>query len=152
MRSSHARHRTPGPIVLAVLLVAAGAVRAAGDASDKNVTDKKPSVSLRATPSVAFAPARVRLTAEIKGGSDDFEDLYCPAVEWDWGDGTQSGSSADCAPYEAGKSEIRRRYTIEHVFRQPGAYRVQFRLKKGSRVNGSAQAVVQVRPGLPHGD
>jgi hypothetical protein len=111
--------------------------------------EKKPSVSLRASPAVAFAPARIFLTAEIRGGADDYEDLYCPTVEWDWGDGTASASQADCAPYESGKSQIRRRYAVEHVYRQAGGFRIQLRLKKGTRVNGFAQAVVQVRAGLP---
>lgn len=144
MRASTAPRRTVLPALVALLLVAVNAVRAADDPSDK-----KPSVSLRATPTVAFAPARIRLTAELRGGSDHFEDLYCPSVEWDWGDGTTSGSAADCEPYEAGKTAIRRRYTTEHIYRQPGAYRIQIRLKKGSRVSASAQAAIQVRAGLP---
>ena len=66
---------------------------------------------------VSVSPARVVLTAEIVGGANDFEEFYCPTIEWDWGDGTQSESSSDCAPYEAGKSEIKRRFTVEHLFR-----------------------------------
>lgn len=144
MHVSTAPRRTLVPALLAILLIAASAVRAASDADEK-----KPSVSLRATPTVSFAPARIRLTAELRGGSDHFEELYCPAVEWDWGDGTTSGSSADCAPYEAGKTPIQRRFSTEHIYRQPGAYRIQVRLKRGSRVNASAQAAIQVRAGLP---
>lgn len=115
----------------------------------RQADNERPSVTLRASPSVAFAPARIVLTAGVLGGADDFEGFYCPTVEWDWGDGTISSSQADCAPYEAGKSQIRRRYAVEHVYRQPGAYRIFFRLKKGTRINGIAQANVQVRAGLP---
>jgi hypothetical protein len=111
--------------------------------------NKRPSLSLRAAPSVAFAPARILLTAEVKGGPDDFQDLYCPAIEWEWGDGTSSSAAADCAPYEAGRSQIRRRYTVEHIYRQPGSFRVQLRLKKGSKITGAANTAVQVRAGLP---
>jgi len=111
--------------------------------------DERPSVTLRASPAVAFAPARIVLSANVLGGANDFEGFYCPTVEWDWGDGTTSSSQADCAPYEAGKSQIRRRYTVEHIYRQPGAFRIFFRLKKNTRVNGIAQANVQVRAGLP---
>ena len=50
-----------------------------------------------------MAPARVVLTAELTGGANDFEEFYCGAVEWEWGDGTKSESSSDCAPYEAGQ-------------------------------------------------
>ncbi|MFN2447087.1 MAG: hypothetical protein ABR606_16095 [Vicinamibacterales bacterium] len=137
------------PAFLAILMVTAGAARAQVDPNHKDANDKRPSVSLRASPAVAFAPARIRLSAELRGGSDDFEALYCPVIEWDWGDGTTSSSAADCAPYEAGKSEIRRRYSVEHIYRAPGGYRIQFRLKKGTRINGFAQATVQVRAGLP---
>lgn len=144
IRASPVVCRTLCSALSAILLVASGAVRAIADPNDK-----KPSVSLKASPAVAFAPARIRLTAELRGGPDDFEELYCPSIEWDWGDGTTSGSSTDCAPYEAGKTLIQRRYSVEHVYRQPGAYRIFIRLKKGSRVNASGQVAIQVRPGLP---
>lgn len=110
--------------------------------------NKRPSLSLRAAPAVAFAPARIVLTAELRGGPNDFEELYCPSIEWEWGDGTSSSASADCEPYAAGRSQIRRRYTVEHIFRQPGAFRVQLRLKKGSRITAFANTAIQVRPGL----
>jgi hypothetical protein len=110
---------------------------------------KKPSLSLRVTPPVGFAPLRTRLVVDVKGGDDDFVEFYCPTVEWDWGDGTVSANSEDCDPYEAGKSSIRRRFSTEHTFRQPGAYRVAFRLKQKDRVVGMSTVNVQVRAGLP---
>jgi hypothetical protein len=85
---------------------------------------------------------------DVRGGADDYEDFYCPSVEWDWGDGTKSGNSEDCDPYEAGKSTIRRRYSIEHVFRQPGTFQVAFRLKQRDRVIANSSANVQVRAGV----
>ena len=84
------------------------------DRADQN---KKPSISLRANPPVGFSPLRVVVTAELKGGANDYEDFYCASVEWDWGDDTKSESKADCDPYEAGKSEIKRRFVQEHTFR-----------------------------------
>lgn len=110
--------------------------------------NKKPSLSLKATPAIAFAPARVVIVAEAKGGSDDFEDFYCPTVEWDWGDLTTSVAEPDCTPYEAGKSAIKRRYTVEHQFKNPGGFKVVLRLKKGTKVVASANTQVQVRAGL----
>jgi hypothetical protein len=110
---------------------------------------KKPSLSLRVTPPVGFAPLRTRLVVDVKGGDDDFADFYCPTVEWDWGDGTVSANSEDCDPYAAGKSSIRRRFSTEHTFRQAGAYRVAFRLKQKDRVVGMSTVNVQVRAGLP---
>ena len=113
--------------------------------------NKKPSLSLKATPSVSFAPARIVVVAELKGGADDHEEFYCPTVEWEWGDGTVSTAEADCNPYEAGKSQIKRRYTVEHQFRNPGGFKISLRLKKGNKVAAMANAVVQVRAGLGPG-
>ncbi|MDP2317946.1 MAG: hypothetical protein Q8O42_01215 [Acidobacteriota bacterium] len=112
--------------------------------------NKKPSLSLKATPAVSFAPARVVVVAEVKGGADDNEEFYCPTVEWEWGDLTTSTVEADCEPYEAGKSQIKRRYTVEHRYRNPGSFRIRLLLKKGTKVIGSSNALVQVRPGLGH--
>ncbi|HKB13583.1 MAG TPA: hypothetical protein VKD69_23110 [Vicinamibacterales bacterium] len=135
-----------------VLLAAATAVASPAQKADKdNPDNRRPQVKLRAQPVIAMAPARIVLTAELVGGANDFEEFYCPAVEWEWGDGTQSESSSDCAPYEAGKSEIKRRYTVEHVFRA-GAYRVMFHLKRRDRSVGTASVNIQIRPGLRDGD
>ena len=97
---------------------------------------------------MSFAPARVVVVAEVRGGSDDFEGFYCPTLEWEWGDLTTSTAEADCEPYEAGKSEIRRRYTREHRYKNPGGFKIVLRLKKGSRVVASANTQVQIRAGL----
>lgn len=110
--------------------------------------NKKPSLSLKASPAIAFAPARIVLVAEVKNGADDDAEFYCPAVEWEWGDLTQSIAEADCDPYAPGKSEIKRRYTVEHQFKNPGAFKVVLRLKKGSKVVAMASTQVQVRAGL----
>jgi hypothetical protein len=110
--------------------------------------NKKPSLSLKASPSVSFAPARVVVVAEVKGGPEDFEEFYCPTVEWEWGDLTSSTFEADCDPYAAGKSTIKRRYTVEHRYKNSGAFKIVLRLKKGNRIVASANAQVQVRAGL----
>lgn len=108
----------------------------------------KPSVSVRANPAVGFAPTRIVLTAELKGGVDDYADYYCPAIEWQWGDDTRAESKADCEPYEAGKSEIKRRYVFDRVFQTPGEYRVEFRLRQKDKVVGLGSTTVRIRPGL----
>ena len=126
----------------ALLLIPANALHA------REQGNKKPSLSLKASPAVSFAPARIVVVAEVKGGSNDFEDFYCPSIEWEWGDLTTSTAEADCEPYEAGKSEIRRRYTVEHRFKNPGGFKIILRLKKGNKVVATANTMVQVRAGL----
>ena len=136
-------------VSLAASATAAGALQKNKDA--KEGTDpKRPQMRLKAQPVVSITPARVVLTAELVGGANDYEDFYCPTVQWDWGDGTQSESTMDCAPYEPGKSEIKRRFTVEHVFRT-GAYKVMFRLKRRDRALAAATVSIQVRPGLREG-
>jgi hypothetical protein len=109
---------------------------------------KKPTLTLRASPPISFSPANILLVAELKGGPDDFEEYYCPAVEWDWGDGTRSESSADCDPFEAGKSTITRRFSKQHTYNIQGRYRVQVRLKRNSKLLTSASTNIQVRAGI----
>jgi hypothetical protein len=132
--------------LLAVLVVALATGSATS--AQRGGDDKKPSLSLKATPPVGFSPLRVRIVVDVRGGSDDYADFYCPSIEWDWGDGTVSGNSEDCDPYQAGKSTIRRRYSIEHVFRQPGSFQVFFRLKQRDRVIAASSGNVQVRAGV----
>ena len=146
------RHALAGAasLVLAITLAApASAQKADKDSKDSQDT-KRPKITLKAQPVISMAPSRVVLTAELVGGANDFEDFYCAAVEWEWGDGTKSESSTDCAPYESGKSEIKRRFTVEHVFRM-GAYRVMFHLKRHEKSVGMATVSIQVRPGLRDG-
>jgi len=107
----------------------------------------RPRLTLRAQPPVGIAPARIVFTAELVGGPNDFEEFYCPTVIWEWGDDTQSESTLDCEPYEAGKSEIRRRFTVEHQFKRSGGFKVFFRLKKRDKPVAAASVNVQIQPG-----
>lgn len=132
-------------VLVAVLCVALSPDR---DAAAQRADDKKPSLSLKATPPVGFSPLKVRLLVEIKGGANDHPDFYCPTIEWDWGDDLTSESSEDCPPYEAGKSEILRRYSTEHTYRYGGNYTARFRMKQGKKVVAQTSVNVQVRAGL----
>ena len=111
----------------------------------------KPSVSVKVTPTMGFSPARVVVTAELRGGADDYEQFYCGSVEWDWGDDTRSESKTDCEPYEAGKSEIKRHFAIDHTYNTAGEYRVEFRLKQKDKVVARGSADVKIRPGIRDG-
>jgi hypothetical protein len=146
---------------LSAVLVAAACIALAGSSAattagqkgngkDPTSQDvKRPKLTLRAQPPITMSPARVVLTGELNGGNDDYEEYYCATVEWDWGDDTRSESTADCEPYEAGKSQIKRRFVVEHVFRRPGMYKVYVHLKRKSKTLTSATVTVQVRSGGP---
>lgn len=137
---------------LCVSLSAAVATIGAQKNGGKDAKDapdaKRPQIRLKANPIISVSPAKVTLTAEIVGGANDFEEFYCPTVEWDWGDETKSESTTDCEPYEAGKSEIKRRFTTQHIYRLSGEYRIQILLKKKDKAAAAANVNVQVRPGL----
>jgi len=107
----------------------------------------KPSIVVRATPAVAFAPARIVAVAEVVGGPDDNQELYCAKIEWDWGDSTKSEAQDDCDPYVAGQSQIRRRYANEHKFELAGNYDVRFTLLQGKKAVGSGVINVRIRDG-----
>ncbi len=134
-----------GLVAVWLAIVPAALVAQQGDTPQAG----RPRITMRARPNVAVSPARVMLTAELTGGANDYEDYYCPTIEWDWGDGTRSESSSDCDPYVAGTSEIRRRYSVEHQFRRAGAFKVFVRLKQRDREVGAASANVTIRPGAP---
>lgn len=123
----------------------------AGVLSTAAVNDEKPSISVKASPMIGFAPIRIVLTADVKGGPNDYEQFYCATVEWDMGDGNKSEQAADCEPYEAGKSEIKRRYVRDQVFQYPGDYRVEFRLKQKDKIVGTGRTTIKIRPGLRDG-
>ena len=128
--------------------LAASAQKDEKDEKDAKEQDsKRPKLLLRAQPNVGLSPVRARFTAELIGGANDYEDFYCPSIEWDWGDGTRSQSTFDCQPYESGKSEIRRYFTIEHLFRA-GHYHVVFRLKHSDKTSATVTTEVAVQTGI----
>jgi hypothetical protein len=131
-------------LLTALALSADAAAQQKPDAKEQN---PRPRLTLRAQPPVGVAPARIVLTAELVGGASDFEEYYCPTIVWEWGDDTQSESTLDCDPYEAGKSEIRRRFTVQHTFRRSGSYKVMFRLKRRDKLVASATVTLAIQPG-----
>ena len=129
-------------LCVATLLPLSTIGHAQGDT--KKPESKRPQLTLKASPTSGVVPVSILGVAELKGGSDDFEEFYCAGMEWDWDDGTVSESSNDCEPYESGKSQIRRRFTVTHSYKQGGRYRIAFRLKQKSKTVGLATAVVQL--------
>jgi hypothetical protein len=115
--------------------------------AEKESKAKKPRLELRATPRFAFSPAFVMFTAELTGG-DNVEELHCPELEWYWDDGGKSVQESDCAPFEAGKTEIERRFTAEHEFKTAGTYNVKLTLRKADRRLAETSVRVTVRAGF----
>jgi hypothetical protein len=121
-------------------------VDAGDDAKAKEGKGKKPGLELRATPRYSFSPARIMFTAELKGG-DDVEELYCPEVEWEWGDGGRSVEEADCEPWAPGTT-LQRRFTGTHVYTYAGNYLVRVTLRKSGRSLSTQTLNLTVRAGL----
>ena len=135
-------------VALACASLLAGPLSARPQDAEKK---EKPKISVRASPQAGFSPLRIVLTAELKGGDNDHPEFYCPTVEWVWGDDTRAQTTGDCDPYEPGKSQIQRRYTISRVFKTSGEYRVEFRLKQKDKNVGGGSIVVRVQPGVRDG-
>jgi hypothetical protein len=131
----------------ATILFAGVSVPAQSGDKDERKEPKRPSLSLKATPGTGMVPVRVTATAEFKGGDDDFQDYYCPTIEWNWGDGTVSEAGNDCDPYEAGVSQIKRRFTQAHNYKRAGAFRIVFRLKHRDKVLTSQTTLVRLLGG-----
>ena len=130
------------------LIAALTVMLPAHTAHGRQAESEKPSLSLRATPPAGFSPLHVRVVADLRDGSDDYEEFYCATVEWDWGDGTISERSTDCDPYEAGKSTIQRRFRADHIYRQSGRHRIFFRLKQKTRQVAATGTNIEVRRGM----
>jgi hypothetical protein len=139
-----------GATGVAIALMLAAASGQQKDDKDKRQLDPRPRLTLKAQPTLAIAPARVVFTAELIGGANDYQEFYCPTVAWDWGDDTTSESNSDCEPYLPGKSEIKRRFTMDHAYKSGDSMplKVLFRLKRRDKTLAAVSTNVQIRPGL----
>lgn len=145
-RSSAWRRRTLLAASVGVLsVILAGGPAADGYASSRQGPDDDPRLRLRATPRVSFAGQSFLFVGTLRGGPDDNEELYCATIEWDWGDDTYSESTPDCEPFEPGRSEIRRRFSVRHTFDYAGRYEVRLNLKRQDDILISARTRIEVR-------
>src|SRR5919109_3386672 len=72
-----------GSVLAALCLLSGAGVHAGAQGEDKEKKEpKRPSLSLKAAPGTGMVPVRVSATAEFKGGDDDFQEYYCPSIEW----------------------------------------------------------------------
>ena len=115
-------------------------------AEDQAKKGKKPALEIRPSPRFAFSPANIFFTAELKGG-DDVEVLYCPEIEWEWGDGGKSVQEADCDPWTE-TTKIQRRFTANHTFQFAGLYRVRVVLRRSGKDILSQTVQITIRAGL----
>ena len=146
------RYAWAGTVCVALAMMLSAASAHQKDDKDKNAKegDTRPKLTLKAQPVMAIAPARVVFTAELVGGANDYQEYYCPTIEWEWGDDTASESNSDCEPYQPGKSEIKRRFTMDHAYAHGGGapLRVQFRLKRRDKTIVATSTNIQIRPGI----
>ena len=133
-------------VLASVLCAAFGLAGADDNKNDEQKKGKRPGMELRSSPRFAFSPANVLFTAELKGG-DDIEELYCPEVEWEWGDGGKSVKEGDCDPWAQG-AKIERRFTANHTFQFAGVYRVKATLRKSGKQVMSQTMTLTIRAGL----
>ena len=141
------------PLAALVCIVTVNGILADGEKKGARAglveNDEEPRLSLRSSPRIAIAPAEILFIGELRGGSDDYKEFYCASIEWHWDDDTRSTSTPDCEPYEAGRSRIRRRFSMRHRFDYGGRYEVQLFLKQRDDVVTSARTNVEIRGGFP---
>ena len=125
---------------VALVLLALAAPAAPGQGSK----GRRPRLDLRLSPRIAFSPVSVSVVAELTGG-DDIEDFYCPALDWDWGDGGRSEYEADCAPFDS-KESFERRFFAHHDYRRAGDYSVKLTLRRSQHAIAAATTSITVHP------
>ena len=82
--------------------------------------------SITLTAAAASADSRaISFVAEIVGGADDDQTLYCVATTWDFGDGPAMTMTPSCMPWTAGM-KIQRRFETSHTYEKPGRYTAAF--------------------------
>ncbi|MCH7746033.1 MAG: PKD domain-containing protein [Chloroflexi bacterium] len=82
------------------------------------------SVIVSAKP-VEGQPLTVSFAAEITGGADNDESLYCQGWQWDFGDGTMSAAIPSCLPWMP-ESTFTRQFEETHTYEEAGRYEVKF--------------------------
>ena len=133
-------------LVVAVLTLALSPDR---DAAAQRNDDKKPSLSLKATPPVGFSPLKVRLVVDVSGGADDCRRLLLPDHRMGMGrrpDVRELGGLRTRTRRARARSGAATR--TEHTYRYEGNFTARFRMKQGKRVVASTTVNVQVRAGV----
>ena len=74
---------------------------------------------------VAGQPLTVLLVADIVGGPDNSQELYCPGTQWQFGDGIGMSSSASCMVWTP-DVKIKRHFEQIYTYDAPGTYKATF--------------------------
>jgi hypothetical protein len=74
---------------------------------------------------VAGQPLTVLLVADIVGGPDNSQELYCPGTQWQFEDGISMSSSASCMVWTP-DVKINRHFEEIYTYDAPGTYKVTF--------------------------
>jgi hypothetical protein len=84
----------------------------------------------------------VLVTGQLVGG-DDLEEFYCPALEWEWGDGGRSAQEGDCPPFDS-DTKMARRFSARHAYREAGAYEIRLTLRRANRAVTAGSITIHV--------
>ena len=74
---------------------------------------------------MAGQPLTVLLVADIVGGPDNSQELYCPGKKWQFGDGMSLTASASCMAWTP-DVKIKRHFEQIYTYDAPGTYKVTF--------------------------
>ena len=120
-------------LALAVAPAVARRSRTTPKDAEGRTTSGRKLVAARAADRSASPRRASCCTAELVGRRRRLRGVLLPDGRMGVGRRHESESTVDCEPYEAGKSEIKRRFTVEHIFRRAGSYQVYFRLKRSDK-------------------
>ena len=128
-------------VSFAAVVLTAQTALLAGEAQAPE-TSVRPHLELRVTPPAAFSPATVLVVARLVGGQD-LEDFYCPALEWDFGDGSRSTREGDCPPFDD-DTKMARLFSLRYRYSGAGEYQIRLTLRRAGRTVVSASVPVKV--------
>lgn len=124
-------------IALCVLLLACAHIAQAQDQDESEKEPKKPIFTIVASPRQQIMPITnpvwVRLVITIENAD---EEMWCPFIHIEWGDGDATGRESDCDPYEeADMDDIAfKSFTYRHRYRMAGRMTIVVRLIKNDDV------------------
>ena len=117
----HGRRSSAQPASCCLALAAgAGAVRAGQDPETRTQATgqaKRPKIRCARPPSVGVAPPGGRSRPNSRAARTTSRSSTARRSSGIGATARSSESTSDCEPYEAGKSQIKRRFTVEHMFR-----------------------------------